>query len=195
MKLGYRDHDRAPVIYLIKEMAKRHYDLDVEVVHIFPKDEFEAALFDGACDVIIEHTEYLFAEVAKGAKITLFCAPLLETGSEIVTKPGVTSPESLKGQRIAIRAQGRPHASEMWLRELGLEGQVEIEIVDDADVGRWGLWKRVVDGTCAAAFMTPLYLPDAEAAGLQVLPTPDIDGIGGNSCRGQVGRQRQAVEQ
>ena len=178
MKLAYRDHDRAPVIYLIKEMAKRHYDLDIEVVHIFPNDDFEAALFNGACDVIIEHTEYLFAEVAKGAKVTFFCAPLLETGLEIVTRPELMSLDALEGQRIAVRAQGRPHASVMRLRELGLEDHVTIEIVDDLDVGRWGLWKRVANGSCAAAFMSPLYLPDAEAAGLHVLPAPDVDVIG-----------------
>ena len=116
MKLAYRDHDRAPVIYLIKEMAKRHYDLDIEVVHIFPNDDFEAALFNGACDVIIEHTEYLFAEVAKGAKVTFFCAPLLETGLEIVTRPELMSLDALEGQRIA-QPEGSVATKPVWARQ------------------------------------------------------------------------------
>jgi hypothetical protein len=30
--LAYRDDDRLPVIFAIREIAKRHYDLDVRVV-------------------------------------------------------------------------------------------------------------------------------------------------------------------
>ena len=178
MNLAYRDHDRSPVIYCIKEMARRHYDLDVDVLHIFPGEEFEAALFTGACDVIIEHTEYLYAEAARGAKVTFFCAPLLETGLELVVPPSVTSLDDLRGRRIAVRAQGRSQAAMMRLRAWGLEGDVTVDIVDDRDVGRWGVWKRVAQGSCAAAFMSPLYLPEAQAAGLSVLPAPDIDVIG-----------------
>ena len=56
-------------------MAKRHYDLDVRVVKIKDSDEYEAALFDGTADVIIEHLEYLYEKAAKGQKVTFFCAP------------------------------------------------------------------------------------------------------------------------
>ena len=48
IRLAYRDHDRTPVIYCIKAMAERHYGVHVEVLHIEPQREFEAALFDQA---------------------------------------------------------------------------------------------------------------------------------------------------
>lgn len=55
LTLAYRDADRLPVIFAIREMAKRHYNLDVSVVQLKGGDEYEAALFDGSADVIIEH--------------------------------------------------------------------------------------------------------------------------------------------
>ena len=42
VKLAYRDVDRTPVIYCIQEMARRHYDLEVDVVRIQPTEEYEA---------------------------------------------------------------------------------------------------------------------------------------------------------
>ena len=45
--LAYRDDDRTPVIFAIREMAKRYYDLDVRIVRIKGDDEYEAALFNG----------------------------------------------------------------------------------------------------------------------------------------------------
>jgi hypothetical protein len=48
VRLAYRDHDRTPVIYCIKAMAEHYYGIDVEVLHIEPQREFEAALFDHA---------------------------------------------------------------------------------------------------------------------------------------------------
>jgi hypothetical protein len=69
VRLAYRDNDRTPVIYCIKAMAERHYAVHVDVVHIEAQQEFEAALFDNSCDVIIEHIEYLHTEAARGKKI------------------------------------------------------------------------------------------------------------------------------
>jgi hypothetical protein len=92
--------------------------------------------------------------------------------------PGTTDVEQLVGGTVAIRASGRPHASVLRLRALGLEGRVQTVIVADSEVGRWGQWKKVRSGECVATFMSPLYLPDALAAGLRVLDAPDVDVIG-----------------
>ena len=34
VRLAYRDEDRTPVIFCIKEMARQHYDVEVEIVLI-----------------------------------------------------------------------------------------------------------------------------------------------------------------
>jgi hypothetical protein len=174
VRLAYRDEDRTPVIFCIKEMAWRHYDVDVQVLLIKGTKEYEAALFNGSCDMIIEHLEYLYPAAAQAQKVTMFCAPSLGRGLELVVPEGVKSVEAFKGKSLAVRTSGRPHALVLWLRMMGLEKDMQILMVGDDEVGRWGQWKKVLSGECIATFMSPLYLPDALAAGLKVLSVPDL---------------------
>lgn len=178
LTLAYRDDDRLPVIFAIREMARRHYALDVKIVQIEDGDEYEAALFNGSADIIIEHLEYLYDEVVKGKKISFLCAPSKGGGLDLVVRPNVQSVVELRGKTMAVRFHGQPHAVTLWLRMLGLEKDVTTAIVHDEDVGRWGQWKKVSSGECIATFMSPLYLPDALNAGLKVLVVPDIPIVG-----------------
>jgi hypothetical protein len=178
IRLAYRDDDRTPVIFSIKEMARRHYDIDVEVLQIKGTEEYEAALFDGSCDVIIEHLEYLYAEAAKGKKVTIFCAPSKGGSLDLVVPPHVRVPEELRGGTMAVRTSGQPHAVTLWLKMMGLEKDVKTLLVKDSEVGRWGQWKKVASRECNAAFMSPLYLPEALSAGLKRLDVPDIPVVG-----------------
>jgi hypothetical protein len=176
--LAYRDDDRTPVIFAIRAMAKRNYDLDVHVVKIKDEDEYEAALFNGVADVIIEHLEYLYEEAAKGRKLTFFCAPSKGGGLDLVVPQCVETVAEFKGKKMAVRSHGQPHAVTLWLRTMGLENDVTTTLVHDEEVGRWGQWKKIVSGECIAAFMSPLYLPTALEAGLKVLPVPEISIVG-----------------
>ncbi len=195
IRLAYRDNDRTPVIFCIQEMARRHYDLDVEVTQIKGTEDYEAALFDGACDVIMEHLEYLYECAAKGEKVTFFCAPSKGGNLALVVAPHVRGPEDFKGGAMAVRPSGQPHAIVQWLRMMGLENDVRTEFVKDSDVGRWGQWKKVASGECVAAFMSPLYLPDALAAGLKVLGAPDIPIVGqyAHGCLARFARDEGAL--
>jgi hypothetical protein len=174
VRLAYRDEDRTPVIFCIKEMAERHYDLDVEVMLIKGTKDYEAALFNDSCDVIIEHLEYLYPAAAEGKKVTMFCAPSLGRGLELVVSDNIQTVEAFRGKTLAVRSSGRPHSLVLWLRMMGLEKDVKILMVHDDEVGRWGQWKKVLGGECVATFMSPLYLPNALAGGLRVLPVPDL---------------------
>lgn len=178
LRLAYRDEDRTPVIFCIKEMARRHYGIDVEVLKIKGNEEYEAALFDGACDVIIEHLEYLYEEAAKGRKIALFCAPSRGGSLELVVQPQVRGVEGLRGGAMAVRTSGQPHAVSLWLRMMGLAADVKTVMVHDKEVGRWGQWKKVASGECRGAFLSRLYLPEALAAGLHTLEVPEIPIVG-----------------
>jgi len=175
VRLAYRDEDRTPVIFCIKEMARRHYGVNVEVVLIKDTKDYEAGLFDNSCDVIIEHVEYLYPEAARGKKITFFCAPSLGRGLDLVVPADVDNVDALRGKSLAVRKSGRPHSLVLWLRMMGLERDVKIVMVGDDEVGRWGQWKKVLSGECAATFMSGLYLPNALAAGLKILPVPDLE--------------------
>lgn len=178
VKLAYRDDDRTPVIYCIREMALRHYGIDVQVLQIKGYDEFESALFSGTADVLIDHVEFLYTEAAKGRKITFFCAPKILRGLELVVPKNVERLDEFAGKTMAVRASGRPHAVTLWLRMVGLEGKVGTPIFKDDEVGRWGQWKKVTSGECIACFMDPLYLANAVDAGLKVLSVPDLAVVG-----------------
>ena len=195
LQLAYRDDDRTPVIFAIREIAERHYALDVKIVRIKDGAAYEAALFNGAADIIIEHLEYLYEGAAKGKKVTFLCAPSKGGGLDLVVRPSVQSVEELRGKTIAVRSHGQPHAVTLWLRMLGLEKAVTTVIVPDKDVGRWGQWKKVVSGECVATFMSPLYLPEALTAGLKVLAVPDIPIVGqfAQACLAEFARKNDAV--
>jgi ABC-type nitrate/sulfonate/bicarbonate transport system substrate-binding protein len=195
LKLAYRDDDRTPVIFCIKEMARRHYDLEVEVVQIVGGKEYEAALFNGSGDVIIEHLEYLYAEAAKGKKIAMFCAPSKGGALELVAPGRVSCLEDLRGGTLAVRSSGQPHAVTLWLKMVGLEREVRTLIVADGEVGRWGQWKKVASGECIATFISPLYLSPALRAGLKVLPAPHVPVIGhfAQACLSRFARENSGL--
>ena len=124
--------------------------------------------------MIIEHLEYLYPAAAQGKKVAIFCAPSLGRGLELVVPSEVQNMQAFRGKSLAVRTSGRPHALVMWLRMMGLENEMKIQMVSDQEVGRWGQWKKVLSGDCIATFMSDLYLPNALAAGLKVLPVADL---------------------
>ena len=195
VRLAYHDNDRTPVIYCIKAMAERHYVVNVDVVHIEPQQEFEGALFDNSCDVIIEHVEYLYTEAAKGKKITFFCAPQIHRGLKLVVPQSFDSVDELRGKTMAVRDLGRPHTITLWLRKMGLEKDVGTMIVKDKDVGRWQQWKKIIAGECAPCFLSPLYLPDALVAGLKTFPVPEAEIISNfaQACLSSFAHQNPAL--
>jgi hypothetical protein len=178
LRLAYRDDDRTPVIFCIRELARRYYDIEVEVIQIKPTEDYEAALFSGACDVIIEHLEYLYDEAAKGKKVAFFLAPSKGGNLELVVSPRIERPEDLKGGTIAVRTQGQPHSVGLWLKMMELAKDVRTVDVPDKEVGRWAQWKKIVSGECVAAFISSLYVPHALDAGLKVLDVPAIPIVG-----------------
>jgi hypothetical protein len=195
VRVAYRDDDRTPVIYCIKEMAARHYGIDVEVLKIKDYAEFEAALFNDSADVLIDHVEFLYAEAAKGKKITFFCAPRIVRGLDLMVSKQVENVSEFAGKSMAVRDSGRPHTVTLWLRMMGLEGKVGVPIYKDADVGRWGQWKKVVSGECIACFMDPLYQAEPLKAGLKFLPVPDLAVIShyAQACTAEFARKKSAV--
>jgi len=195
ISVAYRDDDRTPVIYCIKEIGAKYYGIDVEVVKIKPYGEFEASLFNGSADVLIDHVEFLYAEATKDNKITFFCAPRIVRGLDLMVPKHVENVREFAGKSMAVRDSGRPHTVTLWLRMMGLEGKVGVPIFKDADVGRWGQWKKVISGECIACFMDPLYQAEPLNAGLQFLPVPDLAVIShyAQACTAEFARQKSAV--
>jgi hypothetical protein len=78
---------------------------------------------------------------------------------------------------------------------MGLEGKVGVPIFKDADVGRWGQWKKVISGECIACFMDPLYQAEPLKAGLKFLPVPDLPVVShyAQACTAEFARQKSTV--
>ena len=195
VRVAYRDDDRTPVIYCIKEMGARHYGIDVEVLKIKDYGAFEASLFNDSVDVLIDHVEFLYAEATKGKKITFFCAPRIVRGLDLMVPKNVSSVSEFVGKSMAVRDSGRPYAVTLWLRMMGLEGKVRVPIFKDADVGRWGQWKKVVSGECIACFMDPLYQEEPLQAGLKFMRVPDLPVVShyAQACTAEFARKNSAV--
>jgi hypothetical protein len=195
VRVAYRDDDRTPVIYCIKEMGAKHYGINVEVLKIKDYGEFEASLFNDSADVLIDHVEFLYAEATKGKKITFFCAPRIVRGLDLMVPKHVENVSEFTGKNMAVRDSGRPYTVTLWLRMMGLEGKVGVPIFKDADVGRWGQWKKVVSGECIACFMDPLYQAEPLKAGLKFLPVPDLAVVShyAQACTAEFARQKCAV--
>ena len=98
VRVAYRDDDRTPVIFCIKEMGAKYYGIDVEVLKIKPYGEFEASLFNDTADVLIDHVEFLYAEAAKGKKITFFCAPRIVRGLDLMVPKHVENVSEFAGK-------------------------------------------------------------------------------------------------
>jgi hypothetical protein len=177
LRLAYRDNDRSPVIWAIREQA-RQYGVDLEILQIKGTHDYEAALPIGACDVIIEHLEYLYGEPLRGRNVSMFCAPQLTSESEMVVAPGIQDPSQLVGRRIAVRTSGRVQAIVLRLRAMGLEDKVELVMTPDAEVGRWCQWKKVESGDCVATFISSLYVKPALQAGLEVMSAASVPVVG-----------------
>jgi hypothetical protein len=195
IRVAYRDDDRTPVIYCIKEIGAKYYGIDVEVLKIKPYGEFEASLFSDSADVLIDHVEFLYADATKGKKITFFCAPRIVRGLDLMVPKHVENVSEFVDKNMAVRDSGRPHTVTLWLRMMGLEGKVGVPIFKDADVGRWGQWKKVISGECIACFMDPLYQAEPLNAGLKFLPVPDLAVIShyAQACTAEFARQKSAV--
>jgi ABC-type metal ion transport system substrate-binding protein len=100
LRLAYRDHDRTPVIYCIREMAPKDYGIAVRVLQIKDYEQFESAIFNDSADVLIDHVEFL--EKLNGKNITFFCACGISTGEKSLT----ARVSSVACQRI-LQAQQR----------------------------------------------------------------------------------------
>jgi hypothetical protein len=103
----------------------------------------------------------------------------------MVVAPDITEAAELAGKSVALRTSGRPHALMLRLKAMGLEGKVETVMAPDAEVGRWGQWKKVASGECAATFISSIYMRPALAAGLVVLDAASVPVVGhyAQACR------------
>jgi ABC-type nitrate/sulfonate/bicarbonate transport system substrate-binding protein len=179
MQIAYRDVDRTPLLYLIKEAAVRYEDLEIELIQVQSGAVYERRFLAGELDLICEHLRFLFPARLAGHPVRCLAACQNHSSDRLLARREIATLDDLRGRTVAIRATESSRISSIyWLRQLGLADQVQTLIVDDAEVGRWQQWRMVAAGEADAVICSPLYQIPAVAAGLHVLEVPPLPEIG-----------------
>jgi len=174
LRLKYRDIDRAPYLFLMAHMAEKNYGLKLLIDKAEQGGPFPEYLKEGSTDVLCENYWQLQNQRARGERWISVATAVCTLNEKLFVRPDVTSIDQLRGKKIAIRKTGPSQLiPQLWSQDynLGLEPM----IYDEKETGRWGSWKKVLDGTCACGFITNFYQDDPRGAGLKEL---DIEPYG-----------------
>ena len=74
MQIAYRDVDRTPLLYLLKEAASKHEGLEIEFVQVQGGAEYERRFLAGDFDLICEHLRFLFPARLAGHPVRCLAA-------------------------------------------------------------------------------------------------------------------------
>ena len=131
-------------------------------------------------DVITDNYWRLQVDRARGVPFVSIATASNVFPEKLFVHPSVRSLDDLRGKKLAIRGVGPQLLfPQMWLRDHGLDQDVQVVVSPESETGRWGHWKPVAAGECHACFITDLYEDAPTEAGLMVLPTeryPFADG-------------------
>jgi ABC-type nitrate/sulfonate/bicarbonate transport system substrate-binding protein len=179
LRIAYRDHDRTPLLYVIKDQAARFEDLKLDILHVPGGDDYRSGFLSGKFELICEHLRFLFPARLKGHPVRCLAATQIEAVDRFVAMPAIRTVADMKGKRVAVRENESSQITlKYWLRSLGLADQVEIGIHSDKEIGRWEQWRKVVKGDADIALCSPLYLQAPLQAGLEVVNVPPLPVIG-----------------
>jgi ABC-type nitrate/sulfonate/bicarbonate transport system substrate-binding protein len=174
LRLKYRDIDRAPYLFLMAHMAEKNYGLKLLIDKAEQGGPFPEYLKDGATDVLCENYWQLQNQRARGERWISVATAVCTLNEKLFVRPDVKSIDDLRGKKIAIRKTGPSQLiPQLWAQDNNLN--LEAAIYDEKETGRWGSWKKVLDGTCACGFITNFYQDDPRGAGLKEL---DIEPYG-----------------
>lgn len=187
LRLMYRDVDRTPYLYVLRDCALQ-LGLQVELVrHLSssitgaPNEDWAELLNREVVDFLVENYWGLQSYRQRGYPFVTVAANVDRFTDKLLVRPGVSRVEELRHTRLAVRPTG-PSAlfPSMWLEDNGLAGDVEEVVIPESETGRWGHWKAVASGICDACFMSPLYEGPARDAGLSEVPIDPYPFAGGN---------------
>jgi ABC-type nitrate/sulfonate/bicarbonate transport system substrate-binding protein len=177
LKLLYRDVDRTPLLYAIQHAAReRGINLDVALQ---TGREYGELVLRGEADLLAENYYNLQTYRARGAPLVSLATSVTWLNEKLLVTPDVQSFDDLRGRVFAIRGQGPQELiNRLWLRDMGLHDALQIVVVSEDEMGRWGQWRKVVSGDASGTFVTHLYADEPLAAGLKELPFEPYGFIG-----------------
>ncbi len=176
LRLIYRDVDRAPYLFAVKHMAAKS-GLVLEIDKAELGGRYPEYLQEGSRDVLCENYWGLQNFRARGERWLSVATAVCTLNEKLFVRKGVKSIADLRGQKFAIRKTGPSQLiPQLWLKDHNLDA--EPVIYDEKETGRWGSWKKVLDGTCAGGFITNFYQDDPRGAGLEELQIEPYGFIG-----------------
>ena len=165
----YRDYDRTPYLYTLPWAAKS-LGLEVDIQRAEGYD-WAQLLRDGTVDFLAENYYGLQNHRARGAPFASVTSAVTWRNEKLLVAPEIGSVDDLRGKKLAIRGIGPSElGAKLWLKDRGLDQDVEAVVVPDKEMGRWGNWKKIVGGECHGGFVTNLHVDEAVDEGLKVLP-------------------------
>jgi ABC-type nitrate/sulfonate/bicarbonate transport system substrate-binding protein len=179
LRLAYRDHDRTPLLYLIKDQAARHEGLDLDIRHVPGGSDYRSGFLKGDCDLICEHLRFLFPARLEGHPVRCIATAAIHGVDRFVAARPIASVEDLKGKSAAVRDNESSRLTlKYWLKSLGLADHVRVAVYPDKEIGRWEQWRKVASGEADIALCSPLYLKAPLEAGLHLVEIPPLPVIG-----------------
>ena len=168
----YHDVDRLPYLLLIRDHARKHgLTLHFEEHRRNGNEDWAEVLRREETDLIAESYWRLQRYHAAGTPFVAVASAVHDWTELLLVRPGIGSAADLRGKRVAVRGTGPQVVfPRVLFRELGWD--VDLITFSEKETGRWGHWRRVVDGDCDGCFMLPLYADDALAAGLHPVAYP-----------------------
>ena len=177
LRVLYRDYDRAPYLYVLRETAKRRgLALDLNKAELGGR--YAEFLLDGATDVLAENYWGLQSAAAGGAPLVSLATAVNHLNEQLFVHPSIARLEDLQDKCFALRGVGPSELIvRLWLKDNGLAA-IKTVVVPEDEVGRWGHWKTVVSGRCHGAFVTNFYRDEPLRAGLNPFPLTPYGFIG-----------------
>jgi ABC-type nitrate/sulfonate/bicarbonate transport system substrate-binding protein len=161
--------------------------------------EYGELVLRGEADLLAENYYNLQRYRARGAPLVSLATSVTWLNEKLLVGPDLQAFDDLRGRTFAIRGQGPQELiNRLWLRDMGLHDDLEIVIVSEDEVGRWGQWRKVVSGDAAGTFVTHLYADEPLAAGLRELSFEPYGFIGNmtlTTSRATLGAKHEAIEQ
>ena len=102
LSVAYRDHDRTPLLYVIKDQAARFEGLELDIRHVPGGEDYRSGFLNGHVDLVCEHLRLLFPARLKGHPIRCIAATQIESVDRFVAASPIRSADDIRGKRIAV---------------------------------------------------------------------------------------------
>jgi NitT/TauT family transport system substrate-binding protein len=145
------------------------YGLDVETDYVPTSTVLTQGLLAGEYDLASSSQEATVSANLAGSDVVLVAAGVDRLSFALHTRPDLTSPAALRGQRLGITrfGTGTDFAARIWLRRVGVEPERDVPLVPVG--GQPELWAALQAGAVDAAILAVPLTAVARRAGFPEL--------------------------